>query len=82
MLSKFDIPCQKSGGHRAKPANQVVITLAAAGGASQGQASQRPAAESTTREAASGMDRRSSAEGLQGAADVLEQQHQMEGIRG
>jgi hypothetical protein len=30
MLSKFDIPCQKSGGHRAKPANQVVLTLAAA----------------------------------------------------
>jgi hypothetical protein len=50
--------------------------------AAQGQAGQRPAAESTPKEAASGMDRRSSAEGLQGAADVLEQQHQMEGIRG
>jgi hypothetical protein len=50
--------------------------------AAQGQAGQRPAAESTPREAASGTYRRSSAEGLQGAADVLEQQHQMEGIRG
>ncbi len=33
-------------------------------------------------EAASGIHRRSGAESLQGAADVLEQQHQMEGIRG
>ncbi|MFM1900308.1 MAG: hypothetical protein RLZZ216_884 [Cyanobacteriota bacterium] len=39
-------------------------------------------AEKTSSTPTSGMDRRSGAKGLQGAADVLEQQHQMKGIRG